>query len=463
MQLYADQEIFVDAIRQAFRDGAKAPLGVAPTGSGKTQCFSFICKGAQARGHGVIIMAHRIELIDQISNALTSWGVSHGIIAAGYRMDRGYNVYVASVFTLIKRLDFFHPDLIVIDEAHHCTATTVWGRIAAAYPKARRLGVTATPCRMGGQGLGDMFDKLVMGPTPQELISMGRLCPLEVWAPPTVNTDKFHKRGGDFARDELITAFDKPSITGSAVEHYKKLVDNTQAAAFCISIEHAKHVAGEFRAAGYSAESIDGTLDREIRRSIIEDYARGKIKVLTSCDLISEGFDCPRIEVGISLRPTQSLGLWLQQCGRILRTHLGKTRAVLLDHAGNTLRHGLPTEDRAWSLAVSETTGKRTGATPGVRICPACFSAQPSRKPRCQLCGAPFPVEPRKVEKKKGQLEKLTPEMLAASAKRQEVGMTRDLAALTELGRFRGYKDPAAWAKHVWEGRELKRRRMSNE
>lgn len=457
--LFPDQQITVEKLRAAYREGVRSLLLVAPCGFGKTVVFCYITSGAQRLRKRVLLNAHRVELIDQISTALHEQGVRHGIIAAGYRYERGHSVYVGSVFTVVKRLDLFIPDLVVVDEAHHAAGSTTWARILAAYPQAHVLGVTATPCRFSGEGLGDSFQRLILGPTTQELINIGRLSPVRVFAPPTINTEKLHRRMGDFIKGELIDAVDKPSITGDAVAHYKRLADGKQAAAFCVSVEHAKHVAERFRAEGYPAESLDGTLDRQVRNSIVGEFKRGKIKVITSCDLISEGFDCPRIEVGIVLRPTESMGLWLQQCGRVLRTFPGKNEALLLDHAGNTLRHGLPTADRAWSLAGVPKAGDSGGNTVSVRICTACFSAQPGRRPTCGNCGAKFPIESRTVAQKKGELEELTPEELTRRMERMQVGMTKDRKALIALGTQRGYASPERWADHILGARELKKKR----
>lgn len=460
LTLFPDQQVVVDKTRHSYRRGKRSPLIVAPCGFGKTICFAYITQGAMRLGKRVLIVAHRVELIDQISAALSAFEVPHGVIAAGYPSTRGHCVYVGSVFSVVRRLDFFTPDLLVIDEAHHCVATTTWGKVASAYPKAHRLGVTATPVRLSGEGLGDLFDDLILGPTTSELIELGRLSPLRVFAPPTVNTDTLHTRAGDFVKSEMAALFDKPSITGKAVDHYAQIAPGKQAVGFTVSVQHAKDVADQFRGAGISARCVDGDLARDVRNLIIQEFRDGKLKILTSCDLVSEGFDVPCVEVGISLRPTQSLGLWLQQCGRILRRHPGKDAAILLDHAGNTLRHGLPTDPREWTLAGTEKSPVSQKPTVSVRVCPACYCAQESRYRQCRNCGHTFKVEARKVAQKEGKLEEMTPQKLAARRARQEVGMSQTLETLTALGRIRGYKNPEGWARHVFEGREMKKRRV---
>jgi superfamily II DNA or RNA helicase len=458
MILYDYQVTALDEIRAAYRSGARAPLLVAPTGSGKTIMFCEICRSAVAKGHRIWILVHRQELLDQVSETLRSFLVPHGLISPQFPTTPSKPVQVASVFSLVRRMASLPaPDLIVVDEAHHAILKSTWGKVLAAYSAARVLGVTATPCRLSGEGLGDIFDRIVMGPSVQALIEERRLAPVKVFAPPTIDTAGIHTKMGEFVKAELTNVVDKPKVTGDAIEHYKTLTPGKRAAVFCVSLEHAAHIASAARAAGITAVQIDGQMDRHLRRQIVREFSDAKIQWLVSVDLISEGFDCPGIDVGISLRPTQSLGLWLQQCGRILRTNPGKTHATILDHAGNSLRHGLPTEQRSWSLdgtAKGSAAGERVSS---VRVCPSCFSAQRSGRPACANCGKPFPVEPRVVAKEKGTLKEITQEDIDKRRARQAVGMTTSLSALVEMGRMRNYKDPEAWARYVMAGREKKR------
>lgn len=458
MKLFIDQERVTEEIRASYRSGKRSPMLVAPCGFGKTVVFSYITHNAIKLGNQVLLLAHRSELIDQISRALEAFGVPHGIIAAGYDRRANLPAYVASVQTLVRRpRDPFVPSIIIIDEAHHSVATT-YGKIVDRHPRARRLGVTATPCRMSGAGLGTLFDDLILGPDASELIALGRLSPLRVFAPP-IDLSRIPKRGGDFITSALEAVLDKPSVTGSAVDEYRRHAHQKPAVVFCVSVAHTHHVAQEFRDTGYVAVGIDGDLEREVRRDIVRDFGEGKINVLTSCDLISEGFDCPRIECGISLRPTDSLGLWDQQVGRIIRTFPGKREALLFDHGGNTMRHGLCTQKRVWSLEhghVKEEDGEKKTSN---RVCPICYSAQNSRIPKCGNCGYLYLVESRKIAQREGRLKELTAEEMAARGRRQEVGQTKEYDALVALGTRRGYRDPGAWAQHVIDGRLLKQSR----
>lgn len=447
------QSITLNDVRQAFRS-YQSVLLVSPTGSGKTCIFAEITRSAMAKGKRVLILAHRAELVQQISSALSDFAVPHGFIAAGYP-TRHAPVQVASVATLVRRLDSLPlADLLIQDEAHHVVAGNTWGKILAAYPRARLLGVTATPLRLDGHGLGAVFKYMVLGPTTRQLIEGGYLAPLRVFAPSVPDTTGVTRRTGDFATGELVAVMDKPAITGDAITHYERLAPGKRAIVFCVSVQHAQDVCAQFTAAGHRAQSVDGQLSPDVRRMRIDLFKSGEYPVMTSCDLVSEGFDLPAIECGISLRPTQSVGLWLQQIGRCLRTYPGKSTAIILDHAGNSLRHGLPTDDREWSLADGY-IDKRPKSTDGVKICMQCFYANSTRARICESCGHAFPVKPREIDRRDGELTEITS---GASTARMNQGQLQTLNDLIAEGKRRGYRSPLFWAKHVMAGREKKRR-----
>lgn len=459
ISLYPYQQQMVEAIRAAYRQKFRAPLLVSPTGSGKTVLFSFMSKAHAEKNGRVLILVHRQELIEQVSETLNRFAVGHSLFQARLRYAP-HRVQVGSVFTVHRRLAKMEwkPTLIIVDEAHHAAASTTWGKVLAEFPDAHKLGVTATPIRLSGEGLDDSFDTLIQGPTTQQLIDDGYLSRFRVFCPSTPDLSAVHKRVGDYVTKDLEVAVDRASLTGDAVDHYMRLAKDRQAVAFCVSVQHAKHVADQFMSAGIPAQSIDGRMPDDWRRGAVRDFREGRLKILTSCDLISEGFDVPAIQCGISLRPTMSLGLWLQQFGRCLRVSPGKSDTVFLDHAGNALRHGLPTDDRQWSLA--GTREKRNAERiPSVRICKKCFAANKSTASTCAQCGKAFDAKPREVSKKEGELEELTPEMMAARAERVKQGRTQSLEALIELGKMRGYKSPEKWAQHVYHARNLKRQR----
>jgi DNA repair protein RadD len=435
-----------------------------PTGGGKTVCFSYLTERLLTANLRVALLAHREELLEQISGTLTQFNARHGVLGAGASYDRQLRAHVASVFTLARRLDRVEvPDYVIVDEAHHAIAGSTWGKVIAAWraanPRLRIIGVTATPERLSGEGLGETFDTMVQGPTTAELIELGRLSPYRMFAPAQpVDLSGIGKRGGDFIRAASEAAIDKPKITGDAVAHYRKLCDGAPAVAFCVSVAHAEHVAEQFRAQGYRSTSIDGKMDKVMRRSLVQDFRRGAINVLTSCDLISEGFDLPGIVGAILLRPTHSLALYLQQVGRALRVAPGKDAALLLDHVGNSARHGMPDDPRAWSLLGRDESARKTKAGEAAcRQCPQCFATSPAAAAKCRECGNVFPVQAREVEQVDGELAEIEVARMKREANR-ELGMSKTVEALVALGRMRGLKNPEGWALNVMRAREAKQR-----
>jgi superfamily II DNA or RNA helicase len=457
MQLRDYQESAVQAVRDSFRSGHKNTLLVSPTGSGKTVIFSYIAAGMARNNKRILIVAHRRELLKQISNALKKVGVAHAVMAGGYRGVPTANVVVASVFTLVKRIKGMQPfDLIIGDEAHHFTPDSSWGKVVIGFPGARVLGVTATPERLDGKGLGQMFEDMVMGPTVAELTAQGFLSHAIVYAPSAPDLNGVGTRMGDYVQKQLEEAMVKTVITGSAVKHYGKYAPGKKAIAFCVSVRHAKDVAAEFREAGFTASHIDGGMKEEERDGVLKAFEEGRVQVLTSCDLVSEGFDLPAVEVAILLRPTKSLGLYLQQCGRAIRPHPDKEKTIILDHAGNTARHGFIDDDREWTLADGFVQGRGNGdKAETVRTCTACF-AMHKPSPTCPVCGYVYPVKPRVVKHVDGDL------VMMAREGEQDIttdeGMLQNkFKVLISVGRKRGYKNPTLWAYNVICGQEAAR------
>lgn len=452
------QEQLARSIRDAYRLGRNRPLAVAPTGAGKTVLFSYIAKSAAERGNPVMILVHRQELVDQTSRTLRTFGVQHGIIAAGRSGDSTHAVQVASVQTLVRRLGKYRPSLIIVDEAHHGTAGS-WRKVLDAYPQARVLGVTATPERLDGRGLGEVFDDLIIGPSVAWLIEHRHLSRPTYYAPPQVaKLTGLHMRGGDFAKDEVAAAMDNRTVTGDAVEHYARICNGAPAVAFCASVRHAEHVVEQFNAAGFRAAVLEGTLDRETRRDRVRALGDGRLHVLASCEIINEGFDLPVVTAAILLRPTASLGLHLQQIGRVLRPAPGKDRAIILDHVGNLARHGFAEDDRDWTLEGRKR--KRSGKdepTITVRQCPQCYCCHPPA-PTCPECGHDYPVMGRQIEHVDGDLVEIDPAM-ARRERLREQSQCQTLQDLIEHGKRKGYRNPAGWARHIWAARLAKRQR----
>lgn len=449
MELRPYQSKIIVDLRDGYIAGFERQLLVLATGGGKTVIFSYITKSSSSRGKRTIIMAHRSEILDQISATLTQFGVDHGMITAKSRPNRDKLVQVASIQTLVRRFDLIQtPDLLIFDEAHHMAASQ-WSKVLAQYPKAKVLGVTATPERLDGRGLGEFFQRLVRGPEVQWLIDSGYLSRPVYYAPASpIDFSQVKLIAGEYAKDEAEAVMDRPSITGDIVSHYKKLCAGKRAIAFCISIKHAEHITAQFAAAGVPSATIDGKLDPEVRRQRVEDLRAGRILVMTSCEIVNEGFDLPSVDVGILCRPTKSLALHLQQIGRTLRTRPGKAESIILDHVGNCITHGLAEERREWSLDGKSKSKRPREAILETRQCEDCFAIYLGTK--CPQCGTERESKVRELEIKEGELKRLETEDLIAKRKDKiELKNCRTYEDVRRYGASKGYKP--GWAYHRWK------------
>ena len=456
----------VQEIRRAYVSGSRSVLYALPTGGGKTAVFCWISEQVAQKKRRVNILVHRQELLLQTSEHLTKLGVSHGIIAPGHTMT-GDLVQVSSVHTLARRIDKVpEPDLLILDEAHHAVAGT-WIKILTKWQKTRCLGVTATPCRLDGKGLGTIaggcFDAMVEGPTIQTLIAAGHLAPPILYAPPTaLDLTGITMSGGDFLQRELSGRVDKKVITGSAVEHYQKICPGVPAICFCASIKHAEHVTEEFNAQGIASASLTGEMNDSVRKYRIRALASGEIKVLTSCEIISEGTDVPVVGAAILLRPTCSLGLYLQQVGRSLRMYPGKTAAIILDHVGNVHRHGLPDDIRSWSLNGSIKKPKKKADEAGtskIRQCEKCYAVFSIGMTHCPQCGSAVAFKAREYKQVEGKLEEVIRKLDNKITYRREVSTAKTLDDLLEYARQKGYKP--GWAYHIHNSRASRRQAVA--
>jgi len=451
------QQQAVAEIRGAYQAGCRRALFVLPTGGGKTVVFTHIAERAAMRGSRICILVHRQELVDQSSRSLHAIGCNHGVIAAGYRQDLSHTVQVASVQTLARRLHqipagFFQ--LLIVDEAHHAVAGT-WAKVLEHHQGGHVLGVTATPERLDGRGLGDQFETLIEGPDAGWLTEQGFLVPARVFAPPGIDLSavrRFDTAKGRHDSDEILR---QGQAMGDAVSHYRRTIEpehNGTAIAFCCSVAHADALATAFNDQGIAAARLDGAMDRGERRRMINDLGAGVLKVITSCDIISEGTDIPSVTGAILLRPTDSLGLHLQQVGRVLRPAPGKRWAIVNDHVGNSLRHGLPTDQREWSLEGRTKRGKRaTSEALPVKVCDSCFSTLPSAEPVCPICGFVFPPPARReLVTVDGTLQELTARD-AARQRRNVVGRARTREELEVIRLERGYS--RGWTDHILRAR----------
>ena len=472
MELRDYQKTAIENCRKAFREKNNSVLLVAPTGAGKTVMFAHIAQEASRKGKRVLICAHREELIDQISQTLTHFDVAHGFIASTRKPAPMGLVAVASVQTLVNRLDSINPSLIVLDEAHHAVAGS-WKKIINAYPKAKLLGVTATPQRLDGSGLGDIFKTMVLGPQVKELQALGFLSGVKYFGPQTVDPSQLAKRGGEYtingAAELMMPTGDIGKVTGEAIEEYRKNADGQRAVVFCVNIIHAQRVADQFCEAGYRWASIDSKMTKEARKQIVADFRSGALQGVSSCDIISEGFDLPEASVAILLRPTKSLGLFMQQVGRVLRTAAGKTHATVIDHVCNIgksvegefeITHGFIEQERIWSLSGEV---KAKNSTIPCKRCPECYALNPISVQFCTECGHEF-IAKKEPPKPSGgiiaefdreaimaQIETRLEDWIKAAKFSEVLRWARTEEQLQQVADIRGYKPQ--WIHIILEGR----------
>lgn len=456
------QNDLLDGARQAFRDRVRAVLIQLATGGGKTVSGSYMIHGAAQKGLVCWWLTHRRELIGQTSRTFASMGIVHGIIQGGHSTDPQKLVQIGSIQTVARRLDKLpKPDLIIFDECHHLGAGQ-WQAIFDAFPDAKIIGLTATPWRLDGVGLGRWFGRMVNGPTVKQLIEAGALSKYRLFAPHVPDLSGVGTQAGDLKKDQLAEVMDKPSVVGDAVEHYKRLCPGKRAVAFAVNIEHSRHIVQQFQLAGIPAEHVDGTMDTTSRDAAIQRFVAGETLVLSNCELFGEGFDVPAIEAVILLRPTKSISLYLQQVGRALRPAPGKDYAIILDHAGNSLPrelngqgHGFPDDDREWTLADRDKRKAGEKSEVAIRTCPECFAVY-RPVPTCPHCGHVYVAPVREIEQVEGDLKEIDVEALRRAemlAKKREQGNAQTLEDLIRVGRQRGQRNPEAWARHVLQGR----------
>lgn len=395
MNLRPYQVAAIDAARTQFKSGKKRVLIVAPTGAGKTVLFADIVRRATENGSRSLIVAHRRELITQASNKLNAAGVRHGLIQAGFPMQLGQPVQVASIQTLMNRLTALtRVDLIVFDECHHVTTSNSYAKVLAAYESAFVLGVTATPWRLDGRGLADVFDGHVIASTPRQLRDEGFLVPVGGWEYEGIDTSSARISKGDYVQADLQASAKSARVVGDIISEWLMHAGGKRTVLFATSIEQSLLMVHEFQKAGVAAEHVDGEMATEERDAVLRRFRAGETTLVSNCNVLTEGFDAPEIEVVILARPTLSTSLYLQMVGRGLRPSPGKAMTRIHDHAGCLAAHGHPYADRDYSPETS-TKGERDAAKKAAKVekrCKACRSVI-ARWP-CDGCGySPTPKE----------------------------------------------------------------------
>lgn len=432
--------------------GRRRVLLVAPTGSGKTVIGGAIVGAHVDAGKRVLFWAHRRELVAQASRKLYDTGIDHGIIQAGYPTRPHEPVQVASIQTLSaralrsRRMDLPEADLLVVDEAHHINAQT-YLELVAAYPNAVLLGLTATPCRGDGKGLGKVFDAMVECPSVQSLIAAGHLVPTKVYAPSTPDLKGVKVQSGDYQIGQLEKRVDTPELVGDIVTHWHRLAERRKTVVFATGVAHSVHIRDRFRESGVVAEHIDGNTPPEERDAILAKLSKGQVDVVTNCMVLTEGWDQPDVGCLVLARPTKSLGLYRQMVGRVLRPAPGKDHALILDHSGAVYHHGFAEDDIEWTLEDDKRAANKQDANRkadpkrrGLKACPECAAVIQAGE-GCRSCGWKPRPRAEAFAVREGDLAHLD---RAGRVTMHDPDQKRWLAELRYIGLNRGYKP--GWA-----------------
>jgi len=460
---FPDQMEMMNGVRQSMRR-VKSTLLQSATGTGKTVMACYMMQQAHAKGSRCIFMVPRRELLRQTAKTMESYHIPYGCIAAGYTDNPFAKIRLATSGTLSRRMDTVSPpNILFVDETHYggdeVARVIKWAKDAGAWI----VGLSATPWKLSGKGLGDWYDDMVQGPQIRWLIENRRLSDYRLFAPSRPDLSGIKTTAGDYNKgqlDDFMTA-DRVLI-GNAVNHYRSHAMGRLNVAFGTSIKHAEIIAQSFRDAGIPAAHVSGVMDDAEIAKRVRAFARRELLVLANCSLLTFGFDLASaagvdvtVECMSDLSPTQSLSLQMQKNGRVLR--MKNYPAMIFDHSGNVDRHGLPDADRQWSLEGQLKKKGSSEKTEPTRQCGSCyFVHRPS--PICPNCGSVYPSKAREIEEVEGELVEINRASIHAKKKldRMSQGRAKTYSELVAHFVLKGDKNPHYQAKKIIEYRQRK-------
>jgi len=441
MELRSYQKDLFQKTQSAFLQGYHRPLVVAPCGAGKSYLFAEMVR--KTRGEA-LVLTHRQELKEQHEKLFRNLGIE--------------NARVAMILTEANRLGQYEkPSLIVADEAH-LSRSNSWMRVIEYY-NTWTVGMTATPVRLDGKPLGDVFSTLIEGVDVKWLIEHQNLAPYEYYAPTLIETDGLRTVAGDYVVSDLEKLMNERAVYGNVIESYQRFAPGERSIVYCVSVEHARETADAFNSYGIRAEFLFAGTPAGRRKQVLEDFRRGEFTVLCNVGIISEGVSIDEVTCCILLRPTESVALGIHQMMRCMRYLPGKV-AKIVDCVGNYTRIGLPDDDRVWSLGEPLKRKPRLDGNGDfyIRTCQNCYMVFKTA-PTCPFCGTEYPLHPREIKAREEiELQRITAEEMArveAEKKkaRMEQGRAQTFEELVAIGKAKGYKNPAYWAQQVLRGR----------
>lgn len=460
INLLPDQIESINKVQYSMLQGKRSILLQGATGSGKSYIGSEIIHRSLNKGKTSWFMVPRRDLIRQMREVFNDFEIPHGIIAAGVEYNPFGQVYICSTDTVKNRLHHLKaPNLCFIDETHHggegLDKVIQWLKSNGTWI----IGLSATPWKLSGKGLGCWYEELICGPSIRWLIDNNRLSEYRAFAPSTPDLSMIDINNGDYAKGQLAEKMEEDRVLiGNSVNHYKKYSMGKLGITFAVSRRHSELLAQAYRDSGVPAVHMDGDTPEDVRIRMAKAFARREILQLCNAELLTFGYDLASasgykdvcIQTMTDCQPTKSLAKQRQKNGRVLR--YDNEPHLIFDHANNIKEHGMPCEDIEWTLEDRKKRQSNGERNLPVRQCTQCyFCHHPSKS--CPNCGHVYPIEVRAIKEVEGELEELR---ITAAKKiaRQEQGKASTMEQLIEIGKRRGYKNPAFWAKNVMKGRK---------